>query len=177
MRGIVCYANGVRPYKTSLIAVPADDTLQQPTPHVRHAHEAGLVVHAYTFRPENNFLPASPKDGGTPATRNTAGSIREIQAYLRAGATASSPTIRPRAARPSIRSSAERTERRMRCAAERAATGRGACRAAHRLPRRGQITWKWCVPSRFSWSTSPYSQSRYACIAAAALSVPSYGRR
>lgn len=39
----------------------------------------------YTFRPENNFLPASLKDGGTPSTRNTAGSVREIQAYLRAG--------------------------------------------------------------------------------------------
>ena len=42
-------------------------------------------MHPYTFRPENNFLPASLKDGGTPATRNTAGSVREIQAYLRAG--------------------------------------------------------------------------------------------
>jgi len=85
MREIASYANGVGPYKTSIIAVAADGTLQQPTPYVRYAHEAGLVVHPYTFRPENNFLPASLKDGGTPATRNTAGSMREIQAYLRAG--------------------------------------------------------------------------------------------
>ncbi|WDR88196.2 glycerophosphodiester phosphodiesterase [Burkholderia ambifaria] len=85
MREIASYANGVGPYKTSIIAVAADGTLQQPTPYVRYAHEAGLVVHPYTFRPENNFLPASLKDGGTPATRNTAGSVREIQAYLRAG--------------------------------------------------------------------------------------------
>ncbi|MBR8274872.1 glycerophosphodiester phosphodiesterase [Burkholderia cenocepacia] len=85
MREIATYANGVGPYKTSIIAVAADGTLQQPTPYVRYAHEAGLVVHPYTFRPENNFLPASLKDGGTPATRNTAGSVREIQAYLRAG--------------------------------------------------------------------------------------------
>lgn len=85
MREIASYANGVGPYKTSIIAVAADGTLQQPTPFVRYAHEAGLVVHPYTFRPENNFLPASLKDGGTPATRNTAGSVREIQAYLRAG--------------------------------------------------------------------------------------------
>ncbi|ABB11864.1 glycerophosphodiester phosphodiesterase [Burkholderia lata] len=85
MREVATYANGVGPYKTSIIAVAADGTLQQPTPYVRYAHEAGLVVHPYTFRPENNFLPASLKDGGTPATRNTAGSVREIQAYLRAG--------------------------------------------------------------------------------------------
>ncbi|MBN3743546.1 MULTISPECIES: glycerophosphodiester phosphodiesterase [Burkholderia] len=85
MREIATYANGVGPYKTSIIAVAADGTLQQPTPYVRDAHEAGLVVHPYTFRPENNFLPVSLKDGGTPATRNTAGSVREIQAYLRAG--------------------------------------------------------------------------------------------
>ncbi|ENG0232249.1 glycerophosphodiester phosphodiesterase [Burkholderia multivorans] len=85
MREIATYANGVGPYKTSIIAVAANGTLQQPTPYVRYAHEAGLVVHPYTFRPENNFLPASLKDGGTPDTRNTAGSVREIQAYLRAG--------------------------------------------------------------------------------------------
>ncbi|KVP39436.1 glycerophosphodiester phosphodiesterase [Burkholderia ubonensis] len=85
MREVATYANGVGPYKASIIAVGADDTLQQPTPYVRYAHEAGLVVHPYTFRPENNFLPASLKDGGAASARNTAGSVREIQAYLRAG--------------------------------------------------------------------------------------------
>ncbi|KVC69521.1 glycerophosphodiester phosphodiesterase [Burkholderia ubonensis] len=85
MREIATYANGVGPYKASIIAVGADGTLQQPTPYVRYAHEAGLVVHPYTFRPENNFLPASLKDGGAASVRNTAGSVREIQAYLRAG--------------------------------------------------------------------------------------------
>ncbi|AYZ61991.1 glycerophosphodiester phosphodiesterase [Burkholderia multivorans] len=85
MREVATYANGVGPYKTSIIAVNADGTLQQPTPYVRYAHEAGLVVHPYTFRPENNFLPASLKDGGAASARNTAGSVREIQAYLRAG--------------------------------------------------------------------------------------------
>ncbi|KVO58441.1 glycerophosphodiester phosphodiesterase [Burkholderia stagnalis] len=85
MREVATYANGVGPYKTSIIAVNADGTLQQPTQYVRYAHEAGLVVHPYTFRPENNFLPASLKDGGAASARNTAGSVREIQAYLRAG--------------------------------------------------------------------------------------------
>ncbi|KVN81630.1 glycerophosphodiester phosphodiesterase [Burkholderia stagnalis] len=85
MREVATYANGVGPYKTSIIAVNADGTLQAPTQYVRYAHEAGLVVHPYTFRPENNFLPASLKDGGAASARNTAGSVREIQAYLRAG--------------------------------------------------------------------------------------------
>ncbi|KWB60935.1 glycerophosphodiester phosphodiesterase [Burkholderia ubonensis] len=85
MREVATYANGVGPYKASIIAVGADGTLQQPTPYVRYAHEAGLIVHPYTFRPENNFLPASLKDGGAASARNTAGSVREIQAYLRAG--------------------------------------------------------------------------------------------
>ncbi|KWB88319.1 glycerophosphodiester phosphodiesterase [Burkholderia ubonensis] len=85
MLEVATYANGVGPYKASIIAVGADGTLQQPTPYVRYAHEAGLVVHPYTFRPENNFLPASLKDGGAASARNTAGSVREIQAYLRAG--------------------------------------------------------------------------------------------
>ncbi|KWI93587.1 glycerophosphodiester phosphodiesterase [Burkholderia ubonensis] len=85
MREVATYANGVGPYKASIIAAGADGTLQQPTPYVRYAHEAGLVVHPYTFRPENNFLPASLKGGGAASARNTAGSVREIQAYLRAG--------------------------------------------------------------------------------------------
>ena len=68
-----------------------------------------LVVHPYTFRPENNFLPASLKDGGTPAThhRQPARCARSRRTCARAS-TVSSPTIRPSAARPSIRSSADR---------------------------------------------------------------------
>ena len=38
-------------------------------------------------------------------------------------------------------------------------------------------TRKPCVPSRSSCATKPYSQSRYACITPASISVPSYGRR
>ncbi|WP_323121742.1 glycerophosphodiester phosphodiesterase [Burkholderia alba] len=85
MREIAKYANAVGPYKTSIIAVAGDGTLQKPTRYVRDAHQAGLLVHPYTFRPENNFLPKSLKGAGTPDTRNPAGSVQEIQAYLRAG--------------------------------------------------------------------------------------------
>ncbi|MDQ3767019.1 MAG: hypothetical protein M3346_06705 [Actinomycetota bacterium] len=37
--------------------------LKKPTFLVRHAHRAGLVVHAFTFRNENSFLPADYQRG------------------------------------------------------------------------------------------------------------------
>jgi hypothetical protein len=40
-----------------------------------------------------------------------------------------------------------------------------------------RITLKWGAPSRRNWSMRPYSQSRYACMAAAEFAVPSYGLR
>jgi len=52
---------------------------------VADAHAAGLQVHAWTFRPENQFLPRSLWSGEDPATTNTAGAITEIRACLDAG--------------------------------------------------------------------------------------------
>ncbi len=49
------------------------------------AHALGLKVVPYTFRPENHFLPAAFKDGGSPAARNESGSVREMRAYIDAG--------------------------------------------------------------------------------------------
>ena len=49
------------------------------------AHAAGLLVHPYTFRPENAFLPAPLKAPGPDSTRSPGGAVAEIQAYLRAG--------------------------------------------------------------------------------------------
>jgi len=41
--------------------------LLAPTALVREAHRAGLVVHPYTFRNENFFLPADFRQGDNPA--------------------------------------------------------------------------------------------------------------
>ena len=49
------------------------------------ARTAGLQVWPYTFRPENHFLPASLRNGDDPRTRNEAGSLAEIRAYLALG--------------------------------------------------------------------------------------------
>ena len=56
-----------------------------PTALVTDARKAGLLVHIWTFRPENYFLAANFRAGADPAFRNEAGSIREIQTYIRAG--------------------------------------------------------------------------------------------
>jgi glycerophosphoryl diester phosphodiesterase len=46
------------------------------------AHAAGLVVHPYTFRAENEFLPTNLKG----STRDSAGGLgEELRAFLAAG--------------------------------------------------------------------------------------------
>ena len=84
MRDIAAYANGVGPDKSSIMGLDANGRLTDPTDLIRNAHNAGLIVHPYTFRPENTFLPSSLRSGADN-TRNINGSITEIQAFLRAG--------------------------------------------------------------------------------------------
>ncbi|HWI86208.1 MAG TPA: glycerophosphodiester phosphodiesterase [Sphingomonas sp.] len=79
------YADVIAPPIRAIIPLGADGTLGQPTRLVADAHKAGLLVHIWTFRPENYFLAADFREGTDPAFRNEAGSIREIQAYVRAG--------------------------------------------------------------------------------------------
>jgi glycerophosphoryl diester phosphodiesterase len=82
---IATYADGVAPYKLNLINVDSAGAFQTPTQVIQHAHAAGLKVHSWTFRPENNFLPAPLKTQGAASTRHEAGSVSEIQEYLKAG--------------------------------------------------------------------------------------------
>ncbi|WP_174273600.1 glycerophosphodiester phosphodiesterase family protein [Sphingomonas bacterium] len=79
------YADVIAPPTRAIIPLGADGRLGRPTPLVADAHRAGLLVHVWTFRPENSFLAADFRDGGGPAARNPAGSIREIRAYLATG--------------------------------------------------------------------------------------------
>ncbi len=82
---IATYAHGLGPYKLNLINVDSAGAFQEPTQVIRDAHEAKLVVHSWTFRPENVFLPAPLKAQGSESTRSESGSITEIQKYLQAG--------------------------------------------------------------------------------------------
>jgi glycerophosphoryl diester phosphodiesterase len=63
---IASYAAGIGPDKNMVIARNPDDTLGAPTPLVADAHAAGLLVHPYTFRNENQFLPADMRSAGSP---------------------------------------------------------------------------------------------------------------
>jgi glycerophosphoryl diester phosphodiesterase len=81
---IAAYAQGVGPSKTMVIPM-ADGGHGRPTSLVQDAHAAGLLVHVWTLRPENAFLPAQLKSApaGNPAQRGNARA--DMEAFLRAG--------------------------------------------------------------------------------------------
>src|SRR4051812_24297874 len=58
LRSIAAYAGGIGADKALIVPREADGTLGPPTTVVHDAHQAGLSVHAWTFRAENRFLPA-----------------------------------------------------------------------------------------------------------------------
>ncbi len=88
LQGITRYAQGIGPEKQQVIPRKADGTLGSPTTLVTDAHQAGLVVHPYTFRAENFFLPVDHQVGvGTsaPVPTDYGRAIDEQITYLRAG--------------------------------------------------------------------------------------------
>ena len=85
LRDIAVYADVVAPPHRAVIPIQADGRLAKPTSLVADAHAAGLLVHTYTFRPENCFLAADFRNGDGLNARNEAGSIAEIRTYLAAG--------------------------------------------------------------------------------------------
>ncbi len=81
---IARYAQGIGPHK-ALVRPVADGRLAAPTRLVADAHAAGLLVHVWTLRPENAFLPAALH--GEPSTNRSArgDSAAEMHAFLQAG--------------------------------------------------------------------------------------------
>jgi glycerophosphoryl diester phosphodiesterase len=63
LRDVARYADGLGPDKNQIVPRDATQHLTAPTSLVKDAHRAGLLVHPYTFRPENNFLPADFREG------------------------------------------------------------------------------------------------------------------
>jgi glycerophosphoryl diester phosphodiesterase len=61
------YVDGVGPAKTLIAPRDAQDRSQPPTGFIADAHAAGMVVHPFTFRSENQFLPAELRRGADPA--------------------------------------------------------------------------------------------------------------
>jgi glycerophosphoryl diester phosphodiesterase len=66
------YADGVGPEKAQVIPPADDGSLGEPTSFVTDAHAVGLLVHPYTFRNENSFLPADLQEGADPADYGSA---------------------------------------------------------------------------------------------------------
>ena len=83
LRAISGYADGVGPSKDRVIPRDASGRLLQPTALVADAHRFGLVVHPFTFRVENQFLPADFRSSTDP---NAPGDlVGELTVFLRAG--------------------------------------------------------------------------------------------
>jgi glycerophosphoryl diester phosphodiesterase len=83
LRDISRYADGVGPDKAYVIPRDAAGNLTSPTTFVRDAHRAGLVVHPYTFRNENQFLPVNFRVGADPNAYGNA--FGEYAAFYAAG--------------------------------------------------------------------------------------------
>jgi glycerophosphoryl diester phosphodiesterase len=67
LASIAVYADGVGPSKDYIIPRNPDGSSGTPTSFVRDAHAAGLLVHPYTFRRENTFLPLELRSSADPA--------------------------------------------------------------------------------------------------------------
>lgn len=84
LREIATYADGIGVERRQLIGWDAQGRLERPRPLIANAQAAGLMVVAYSFRPENHFLPPALRDGAENV-RNPAGSVAEMRAYIDAG--------------------------------------------------------------------------------------------
>lgn len=66
LKWIAKFARGVGPTLELVIPRKADGTLGEPTTLVRDAHARKLLVHPYTVRNENTFLPVDFRKGSDP---------------------------------------------------------------------------------------------------------------
>ncbi|PSM39869.1 glycerophosphodiester phosphodiesterase [Streptomyces dioscori] len=63
LKWIASYAQGIGPTLDLIIPKDASGNLTTPTTLVRDAHAEGLILHPYTMRNENPFLPANFRKG------------------------------------------------------------------------------------------------------------------
>jgi glycerophosphoryl diester phosphodiesterase len=79
---IATYADGVGVNKNLIVPRDAQNRLGTPTQLVRDAHHAGLIVHGWTFRRENSFLPEDFR-AGNPASPVYLAATGDFPAELR----------------------------------------------------------------------------------------------
>ena len=82
LREIARYADGAGANKNLIVPRDSANRLLSPTSFVRDAHRAGLVVHPWTFRRENSFLPQDFREGN-PASPVYEAATGDFPAELR----------------------------------------------------------------------------------------------
>jgi glycerophosphoryl diester phosphodiesterase len=80
---VATYADAIGVEKVLVIPRTAEGALGSRTTLVDDAHAEGLLVHAWTFRAENHFLPRPLHDGADPAALGDLAG--ELTPYLKAG--------------------------------------------------------------------------------------------
>ncbi len=80
---IATYADAVGPRKSLIVPRDDDGRSLPPTTFVEDAHRAGLLVHPYTFRNENSFLPLELRTSPDPAAYGRA--FAEYEQFLALG--------------------------------------------------------------------------------------------
>jgi len=83
LRDVARYARGIGVDKVLVLPRDAEGRLRPATALARDAHAAGLLVHVFTLRAENRFLPADFRSAGPPEARGDLAG--EAQAFLKAG--------------------------------------------------------------------------------------------
>jgi glycerophosphoryl diester phosphodiesterase len=83
LRAIARYAQAVGPPKEFLIPRDGDGRSLAPTTFLDDAHAAGLLVHPFTFRAENQFLPLELRSSADPAAHGDLAG--ELAAFLALG--------------------------------------------------------------------------------------------
>ncbi|MER6330336.1 glycerophosphodiester phosphodiesterase [Streptomyces sp. NPDC001034] len=83
LREIAGYAQGIGPTLDLIIPRKADGSLGEPSTLVSDAHRVGLILHPYTMRNENPFLPAEFRKG--TAADGYGNPFGALQAYFATG--------------------------------------------------------------------------------------------
>ncbi|MFD4944886.1 glycerophosphodiester phosphodiesterase [Streptomyces sp. NPDC058239] len=83
LKWMASFAQGIGPTLDLIIPKDASGRLTAPTPLVKDAHAQGLVLHPYTLRNENSFLPADFRRGTDPNAYGDA--FGAFQAYFATG--------------------------------------------------------------------------------------------
>jgi len=79
------YADVIGPSNVDIVPRDGSGAWLPATTLIADAHRAGLLVHSYTARPENCFLPRQLWNGAGENARNPEGMIAEVRRYLDLG--------------------------------------------------------------------------------------------